>query len=241
MANITRYIPNTFTCFNLFFGCVASATALQGHYQWAFLFIIISALFDFLDGMMARLLHAYSDIGKDLDSLSDVVSFGVAPSLMVFSLLGSITYPDYLQPVSRLLPYFAFVIAVFSALRLAKFNNDPRQSHSFIGLPVPAHALFWASLVSTSAGHLDGIIAHNPLSVYLPFLLIFLMSWMLVSRLPMFSLKFENLSWADNNVRYLFLAVSLVLLILFREIGVAAVILWYIILSVLQQFITCRR
>jgi CDP-diacylglycerol--serine O-phosphatidyltransferase len=240
MTRITRYIPNTFTCFHLFSGCVASTMALQGHYQWAFLFIVISALFDFLDGMMARLLHAYSDIGKDLDSLSDVVSFGVAPSLMVFGLLDSARYPDYLLPVAHILPYFAFVIAVFSALRLAKFNNDPRQSHSFIGLPVPANALFWASFVSTTSTCLDGL-SRSPLFPYHWFLLIALMSWMLVSHIPMFSLKLENLSWSDNKVRYIFLAVSLLLLIFLREIGVAVIIMWYIILSILQLFVIRRR
>jgi CDP-diacylglycerol--serine O-phosphatidyltransferase len=240
MTSITRYIPNTFTCCNLFFGCVASVMALQGHYQPAFLFIVVSALFDFLDGMMARLLHAYSDIGKDLDSLSDVVSFGVAPSLMVYSLLSTLRYPDYLLPVAPYLPYFAFLIAVFSALRLAKFNNDPRQSHSFIGLPVPANALFWASFVSTASTCLD-CLSGSPLFPYHWFLGIALMSWMLVSRLPMFSLKFENLSWGDNKVRYIFLAVSLLLLILLHEIGVAAIILWYTLLSILQLFVIRRR
>jgi CDP-diacylglycerol--serine O-phosphatidyltransferase len=240
MTSITRYIPNTFTCCNLFFGCVASVMALQGRYSLAFLFILVSALFDFLDGMMARLLHAYSDIGKDLDSLSDVVSFGVAPSLMVYSLLSTVRYPDYMLPVAGYLPYLAFAIAIFSALRLAKFNNDPRQSHSFIGLPVPANALFWAALMS-AYGRCSDCLSGSPLFPYHLFVVIALMSWLLVSSLPMFSLKFDNLSWADNRLRYLFLAGALLLLVVLRGVGVTAVIIWYILLSILQPFVTRRR
>ena len=133
MANhITRHIPNALTCLNLFSGCVASVMAFEARYDMALLFIAISALFDFLDGLAARVLHAYSDIGKDLDSLSDDVSFGVAPSLIVFSLFKEMHYPAYMASVVAWLPYLAFLIAVFSALRLAKFNNDTRQTSSFI-------------------------------------------------------------------------------------------------------------
>ena len=145
---IIRHIPNALTCLNLFSGCVASVMAFEARYEMALLFIVISALFDFLDGLAARALHAYSAIGKDLDSLSDDVSFGVAPSLIVFSLFKEMHYPAYMESVAGWWPYLAFLISIFSALRLAKFNNDTRQTTSFIGLPVPANALFWASLVA---------------------------------------------------------------------------------------------
>ena len=145
MANcITRHIPNALTCLNLFSGCIAGVMAFESRYELALLFIIISAVFDFFDGLAARALDAHSPIGKDLDSLADDISFGVAPSLIVFSLFKEMPYPAYMEGTATWLPYSAFLISVFSALRLAKFNNDTRQTTSFIGLPVPANALFWA-------------------------------------------------------------------------------------------------
>ena len=141
MANrITRSIPNTLPCLNLFSGCIACVMAFEANYNLALVFIILSAVFDFFDGMMARLLNAHSPIGKDLDSLADDVSFGVAPSLVVFSLFKEMYYPASMEFIAPYMPYAAFLISVFSALRLAKFNNDTRQTSSFlsvnIGLPV---------------------------------------------------------------------------------------------------------
>ena len=221
---ITRHIPNTVTCLNLFSGCIACVMAFENHYEWAFLFIILSAVFDFFDGMLARLLHAYSNIGKDLDSLADDVSFGVVPSVMVFSLLRE-TCPD--TGISSWLPYTAFLIAVFSALRLAKFNNDSRQTSSFIGLPVPANALFWASLVT--GGH-DFLTTHPDLTAGV-LLLVVLFSWLLVSEIPLFSLKFKNLKWESNKVSFTFLLVCIPLLALLGMCSFAAIIIWYILLS----------
>ena len=149
MANcITRSIPNTLTCLNLFSGCIACIMAFEANYNLALLFIILSAVFDFFDGMMARLLDAHSPIGKDLDSLADDVSFGVAPSLVVFSLFKEMHYPASMEFMGSYLTYSSFVNSVLSSLRLAKFNNDTRQTSSFIGVPVPANALFWASLAA---------------------------------------------------------------------------------------------
>lgn len=229
MANcITRHIPNALTCMNLFSGCIACVMAFHANFEMAMLFIVIGAVFDFFDGLAARLLHAYSNIGKDLDSLADDVSFGVAPALIVFSLFKEINYPDYLSFLANWLPYAAFLIAVFSALRLAKFNNDTRQTTSFIGLPVPANALFWASLIAGC----------KPIASYHPLLtlaLVCLFSWLLVSEIPMFSLKFKNLSWKDNKIAFIFVIVSAILLITLKIAGFAAVIVWYILLSILTQ------
>ncbi len=234
MANhITRHIPNALTCLNLFSGCVASVMAFEARYDMALLFIAISALFDFLDGLAARVLHAYSDIGKDLDSLSDDVSFGVAPSLIVFSLFKEMHYPAYMASVVAWLPYLAFLIAVFSALRLAKFNNDTRQTSSFIGLPVPANALFWGSLVAGFHPFLINAMFHP---LYL-LILVCLFSWLLVSEIPMFSLKFKNLSWKDNKVSFCFLILSACLLVLLQVRGFAASIICYILISLG----TCRK
>lgn len=229
MANcITRHIPNALTCMNLFSGCIACVMAFHANFEMAMLFIVIGAVFDFFDGLAARLLHAYSNIGKDLDSLADDVSFGVAPALIVFSLFKEINYPDYLSFLANWLPYAAFLIAIFSALRLAKFNNDTRQTTSFIGLPVPANALFWASLVAGC----------YPIANYHPLLtlaFVCLFSWLLVSEIPMFSLKFKNLSWKDNKIAFIFVIISAILLITLKIAGFAAVIVWYILLSILTQ------
>lgn len=228
MANrITRSIPNTLTCMNLFSGCVACVMAFEARYEAALGFIILSAVFDFFDGMMARALDAHSPLGKDLDSLADDVSFGVAPSLIVFSLFKEMSYTGVMENAAACFPYLAFLLSVFSALRLAKFNNDTRQTTSFVGLPVPANALFWASLVAGSREFLTGGGFHP---VYL-FALVCLFSWLLVAEIPMFSLKFKNLSWKDNKVSFIFLLVCVPLLLFLGVSGFAAVIVWYILLS----------
>lgn len=202
--------------------------AFEAKYEYALGFIILSAIFDFFDGMLARLLNAPSAIGKELDSLADDISFGVAPALLIFTFLreDSLILPAFLNPLRDLIPYTAFLIAVFSALRLAKFNIDERQSSSFIGLPTPANALFWASLIAGS---------HNLLLAEVNALwimaLIFFFSWLLVAEIPMFSLKFKNLSWKDNKTTFVFLLTSIPLLFLLKVTGIAAVITWYIVLS----------
>ena len=232
MANaITRHIPNTVTCLNLFSGCIACVMAFEAKYDLALGFIILSAIFDFFDGMLARTLKAYSAIGKDLDSLADDVSFGAAPSFIVFSLFKEMHYPSCMEGIAPYFPYLAFLIAVFSGLRLAKFNNDTRQTTSFVGLPVPANALFWGSLIYGSHSLL---ISENFNPIYL-LILVMLFSWLLVSEIPMFSLKFKNLSWKDNKISFIFLIVCAPLLIFLGVSGFAAVIVWYIILSLFTR------
>jgi CDP-diacylglycerol--serine O-phosphatidyltransferase len=232
MANrISRHIPNLLTCGNLFSGCVASVFGLIGDYRMALLFIVLGATFDFFDGMTARLLHVSGPLGKELDSLADDITFGFAPSTIVFSLMWMVDYPEWLQPVWDYLPYSAFLIAVFSALRLGKFNIDPRQSSSFIGLPTPANALFWASL---AAGSQDFLVSDSFNVVWL-LALVIVMSLLLVAEIPMFSLKFKHLSWRDNRVSYLFLAVCVPLLFIFKISAFAAIIVWYIALSLVTR------
>ncbi len=216
------FLPNTITCLNLFSGCIGVWFAFNGNYQGAALAIFLSAVFDFLDGMAARILQAYSPIGKELDSLADVVSFGVVPGAIVFSILSA----DGFTPLA----FLGFIIPVFSALRLAKFNVDDRQSTSFIGLPVPANAIFWAGLSLTLSEWLK---TH-------PYVLIgvaFFFSYLLVSEIPMFSLKFKNLTWKDNKLPFIFLGGCLILIILLWKNAVAPLILWYILLSVVQSFV----
>ena len=154
--NIKRHIPNTVTCCNLLSGCVASVMAFQAKYELAILFIVIGAVFDFFDGMLARLFKVSGPLGKELDSLADDITFGLAPATIVFSLFKEVHYPEFMQPIADIFPYTAFIIAAFSALRLGKFNIDTRQTSSFIGLPTPANALFWGSFV---IGHHDFLVS----------------------------------------------------------------------------------
>ena len=193
--------PNALTCCNLICGCMATGAAFHGHFVWALAMIIAGAVFDFFDGMAARALGISSPIGKELDSLADVVTFGVAPSAMLFQLFGSVVYPSWLQPLAPYLPYTAFLMAAFSALRLAKFNLDERQTSSFIGLPTPANALFWGALI--------------------------------VAEVPLFALKFKNLSWKDNRVKYIFL-IGCILLLPLKITAIPCIILWYVILSLIN-------
>ena len=232
MANcITRHIPNTVTCCNLFSGCLAVVMAYRGDYAAALGFIVLGAVFDFFDGLLARALQAYSPLGKELDSLADDVTFGVAPSMIVFSLFKEVTVPSFLLPVAEYVPYAAFFIAVFSALRLAKFNIDTRQTSSFIGVPTPANALFWGSLV---VGAHDFLVSDSFNVLYLIILVAFT-SWLLVAEIPMFSLKFKNLSWRDNKVQFIFLLGCIPLIVLLQVAGLAAIIIWYALLSLITQ------
>lgn len=228
---ITRNIPNTITCCNLVSGCAATVFALDYNPSAALLFIILGAIFDFFDGMSARLLHVSSPIGKELDSLADDITFGLAPAAMVYALLDTMAYPELLSPFSRLIPYFAFVMAAFAALRLAKFNLDDRQTTSFIGLPTPANALFWGSLI-VGAG---GFISNSPEMVVGVLIMICISSYIMVAELPMFALKFKTWGWKGNEVKYVFLLTCIPLLIIFRVSAFAIIIAWYVILSIITN------
>lgn len=224
---IKRHIPNTITCCNLFSGCIACVMALEGSFITALLFIVLGATFDFFDGMVARLLKVSSPLGVQMDSLADDVTFGLAPAAIVFSFMRTLPLPAFLLSVGDYLPYYAFLIAVFSAIRLAKFNIDTRQKSTFIGLPTPANALFWASLVAGLGGWITELNAGWLFMMGL----ITLFSYLLVSNIAMFSLKFKSLRWRSNKIRYIFLMCSLPMLAL--GIGAAvAIIAWYLVLSI---------
>ena len=228
MANIiTRNIPNAITSCNLISGCVATAFAFEGRQEWALAFIILGAVFDFFDGMSARLLGVSSPIGKELDSLADDVTFGVAPATMVFTLLHQLPYPEWIDGCRQLLPYVAFLIAAFSALRLAKFNLDERQATSFIGLPTPANALFWGSLIVGGACRLQ----HFPYALPVVLALIVLSCWMLVAEIPLFALKFKQWGWRGNELKYIFLITCVPLVLLLRLSSLAVIIPWYVLIS----------
>ena len=227
--SIKKHIPNTITCCNLVSGCIATSFAFGGSPEWALTWIIIGAIFDFFDGMSARLLHVSSPIGKELDSLADDVTFGVAPATIVFSELGVMEYPAFLEPCRPYLPYLAFIIAAFSALRLAKFNLDERQTTSFIGMPTPANALFWGSLIVFNPFWLEGY----SWSVFVILALVIITSLLLVSELPMFALKFKQWSFKGNEIKYIFASIAILSLILFLlEDGAKGLLeAWWFIIS----------
>jgi len=219
-------IPNTITCLNLISGCIATYWAFQGDYRMALLFIVIGAVFDFFDGMVARLLHISSPIGKELDSLADDITFGFAPSAIIFSYLSHLT--SYISP---LIPYLAFIMAAFSALRLAKFNLDERQALGFIGLPTPANALFWGALI----GGLQGYDIHFEGIEWCIIAGVFISSYLLISEIPMFALKFKTWGWKGNEIKYIFLLTCIPMLFL-GIFGLAAIIAWYVILSAINSY-----
>ena len=222
-----KHIPNTITCLNLISGCIATYWAFQGNHELALLFIVIGAVFDFFDGMVARLLHVSSPIGKELDSLADDITFGFAPSAIVFSFLVPLT--SHLSPLT---PYLAFIMAAFSALRLAKFNLDERQAMGFIGLPTPANALFWGSLIVGVGDKMTTL----PYAEYAILAGIFISSWLLVAEIPMFALKFKTWGWKGNEVKFIFLITCIPLLLLLEVSGLAAIIAWYVILSIANSY-----
>lgn len=230
MANIiTRNIPNTITCCNLISGCIATLSAFMGEIHMALLWIIIGAIFDFFDGMSARLLHVSSPVGKELDSLADDITFGMAPAAIVFYEMGIMEYPAFLAPVQPYMPFVAFLIAAFSALRLAKFNLDERQAMGFIGLPTPANALFWGALLVGAGDFIENTTWMVPVVI----VMILLSCWLLVSEIPMFALKFKHWGWKGNEVKYLFLITCVPLLIVFGVTAFAIIIAWYVLLSAL--------
>lgn len=215
---IKKHIPNFITSLNLLSGSMAVYYAFQGNYPVVFWLVILAAAFDFMDGFAARLLKAYSPMGKELDSLADMVSFGLVPGALVFTLLTKSGLPLWIC-------FSGFIITIFSALRLAKFNIDERQTSSFFGLPTPANALFW---IGATYSFPEFLIANN----WLVFILIVVFSGLLVAEIPMFSLKFKSYGWKPNQLQYIFLLVCIALLTVFQLAAFAAIIVWYIFLSV---------
>ena len=225
-----KHLPNTITCCNLISGCIATWFAFQSDYAMALLFIVIGAVFDFFDGMVARLLHVSSPIGKELDSLADDITFGFAPSAIIFSYLCS--FHIHLL----FIPFLAFVMAAFSALRLAKFNLDERQALGFIGLPTPANALFWGSLIVGL--HQNGYTFEGLEWMILAGM--FISCYLLIAEIPMFALKFKHWGWKGNEIKYIFILSCVPILLLLGLFGLAVIIAWYVILSVATNKTTTK-
>lgn len=268
--NIKKNIPNAITCCNLLCGCLAIVQAMNGNLVWAAYLVGMAAIFDFFDGFAARLLKVSSPIGKDLDSLADMVTFGVVPGIVMFKMimLRELTVHDSYfviedSPWLAHSQYIAFLIPVFSAIRLAKFNNDTRQSESFIGVPTPANAIFICSLpvifninaiqrYTPSAPEdstMGSLFFHSPESFMHTFVVFHyfligasvVLSLLLVAELPLFALKFSHFKWKGNEVRFTFLLLCIAMLATLRLAGIPLCIVLYVLMSVINNLITKRR
>jgi len=222
-----KNIPNILTCCNLISGCVATYYAFHSGYTVAFICILLGAMFDFFDGMVARLLGVSGKFGLELDSLADDVTFGLAPSAMIFTMFTHVQYPAFMGNAFffNVMPFTAFLMAAFSALRLAKFNLDERQHLGFIGMPTPANAIFWGGLISSSASWLAG----PEFNALFLFLFMVLSCWLLVCEVPMFALKFKNLTWEDNKIKFIFALLVVAILGVSAVYGSANDCIWQMI------------
>ena len=222
---------------NLVCGSAATVALLvHSNFELAFWLVVISALFDFLDGFAARLLHSSSAIGVELDSLADMVSFGLVPSVAMFTLYGLLPQLSAMSAdLASWLQYTTFIIVAFSALRLAKFNVDTTQSTEFCGLPTPANGLFCLSLAMLAVG---GNVA---LSKEIVLVISVAMAYLLISPIRMFALKFKGFGWRGNEIRYIFIALCVVLVALLRFYSVPAIILLYIVISTIRWAINSSK
>lgn len=237
--SIKKHIPNFITLLNLLNGCLAIIFIFKGNLVVAAYLIFLAALFDFLDGMVARILNVKSEIGKELDSLADVISFGLVPGFIMMKLLeSSFGISIVNNEITTVIPYIALLIPAFSALRLAIFNTDSRQTDRFIGLPTPANAILIASFPlilaqqTTLAGFEIGFLHPLISNPWLLVVLSILLSYLLVAELPLMSLKFSKADKRKNELRYFFLGVSLLLLIILFFAAIPIILFLYIIISV---------
>jgi CDP-diacylglycerol--serine O-phosphatidyltransferase len=236
--NIFFWVPNAITAMNLVCGSMSVFFAVDGQLGWAAVFIFAAAVFDFLDGFAARLLKAYSAIGKELDSLADMVSFGLAPAAIVFTML-ELTLFGKNQAIQEIEANWSqwitlvtsLVIPVAGAFRLAKFNTDDRQSEQFLGMPIPANAIFFASLALILELGTNVAIVPVILNKFTLLSAIFACSFLMVSELPMFNLKFKNLKLKENALRFLFLGITLLMLVFLQLYALPLIIIWYVLLS----------
>lgn len=220
------YIPNLFTLLNLLCGCLGIVMVFRGDLFFASAMIWTGGFFDFVDGLSARILNAYSEIGKQLDSLADMVTFGILPSVMMYEMIDMRTDTNFLQ-------YSGFLVAVFSAIRLAKFNIDPRQKEYFIGLPTPACALFISGLPFILENNFFGL--NNLLNDVVLAVVSLALSVLLVAEIRLFSLKFKDFKWQNNVIRYIFAMISMLTLVIWNVQAIPGIILVYLLLSILTK------
>jgi CDP-diacylglycerol--serine O-phosphatidyltransferase len=238
--NIKRHIPNLLTLSNLFCGILAVKSGFEGEFFLAAGLVVLGAIFDFFDGFAARLLKVSNEIGKQLDSLSDMVTFGVAPGVIMFTLL-NIIFKQYDAQVllAEYIPYIAFVIPLASAVRLAKFNVDENQSDKFIGVPTPANSLFFIAIPLIYMEYIKNSLPPLYLGSIL-ILLILIFSWLLNANIELLALKFKTFGWKNNEIRYTFIGMTIITIILtiflkIVYISIPIIILLYIIISIINN------
>lgn len=247
MHKITKHIPNGITSLNIASGTIAAILSFQGDLQTAAIFIVAALVFDFLDGFTARLLKAYSPMGKELDSLADMISFGLVPALFLFYLVRQrigVSLPINISNLSltdSLMLLSPILIVIFSGLRLAKFNIDDRQTSSFIGLPTPANAILIISLVLTVMGNYNSMYYRSISSPAGLTILCLISCYLLVSEIPMFSFKLKSLSFKENTIPFVFLIISALLIVLLAVEGIFLTVLIYISLCLLQFYLSKKN
>ena len=238
------WVPNFITAMNLVSGSVAVFLGIQGYIGWAALLIAAASVFDFMDGMAARLLHSYSDVGKEMDSLADLVSFGVAPGAILVTMLQLAMFNE-VRPLLEIDANWmqwifllsALLVPVAGAFRLAKFNLDTRQTENFLGLPIPANALFYASLAVVIAWGNKPALEHIILNRFNLLTCIAIISALMISEVPMFSLKFKSLKWKGNEIRLAFLVLCVVIFAVLNIYGLPLIMLSYIAISLVQKLV----
>jgi len=228
---VKRFIPNFLTLLNLLSGCIGVVFVFTADLRMVSLMIAISLVFDFMDGAVARMLNVKTELGKELDSLADLVSFGLLPSLIAYKILSEVS--------GSFLMYIAFLMTLMSAFRLAKFNLDKRQVTNFIGLPTPANAIFWSSFPLIINGNTDtlwlmimSVFAMDPVVITI---CIGLCSFLLIAEIPLFSFKFENFHWKPNKYRYTLIAISLILFISIWYYAIPFIIILYLFMSIIHN------
>lgn len=247
-----KHIPNFITLLNVFCGCVATVFAVQNKLELAALFVALGIFFDFFDGLAARVLNVKSDLGLQLDSLADMITSGLVPGIVMYQLLimsqtggwgmesGSLFELGEFKWAS-LVPFAGFIITMASAYRLAKFNLDENQVSSFIGLPTPANALLIISLPLILLYHSNDLLNEIILNQWFLLGITLLSAFLLNCNLPLFALKFKNWSFKDNALRYIFLIVSLVLLVTMQFLAVPFIILFYVLSSLVSYWDEKRK
>jgi CDP-diacylglycerol--serine O-phosphatidyltransferase len=239
-----RHLPNLITLLNLACGTVAIVLTLEGQWRWAVYLVLAAAIFDFLDGFTARLLKAYSKTGKQLDSLADMVSFGVLPAVFIYTIFKNLFQNQqadagiFFQQLQWVVLISVLLVPAFSAIRLARFNAEEDQGLFFHGLPTPAHALFWTGIFwqFMEKGNIFG----TPVNLFFIWAIMLIMTLYLILPVPMYSLKFENMRLRGNLIRYFLLVLAVLILALTGWGGLSIVILVYILMSLLNLLLARR-
>ncbi len=242
-----KHIPNTITSLNLLCGCLAVVAVLDQHLVLASILVVVAAIFDFFDGFAARLLKVSSPIGKELDSLADMVTFGLVPGLIVLRYLANNLGLESFEMNSFIdhpILLIAFMIPIFSALRLAKFNVDDRQQYGFRGVPTPASALWFISIpliLNYMPYHLGWSGEHAFVSNGYLIGSTVIISLLMVSDIPLLAMKFKNYGWKDNQAKYIFLISSVLLLIILQVLAIPAILSLYLIISIVSNLINKNK